>query len=696
MLAEPIRTIDMTGAILPHVACDNEVIRCAAVRALGRNGKEDPRSREVLLGLLRDPDPDVRSDAIEALAPLIQPEDAAVILESLNGDPVREVKLAAIQILVDLQDRNCIPQLRALVLSKCEDSVAWEDEIADWDDWLDVQVASIDALGALGVADSIDDLLAALDDEMGQTLDIPVFRALARMGKQGVIWLVAWVDAGKGLARKRAADALANADPALLRDHLDRLLAADDVALRLLGLSLLSVDAPQAEDITLRDASEHLRCAALRQFGEARPDWVIAALADPSEAVQATALELLPLPLPEYLHNMLTDNMLAWLKTGSVVLASAAASLLPKIAPNRAVDPLTALAVDDDRAIEARIAAIRGLGGHRDPSVTGILQGLLSDRSQQLRLVALHEIKSRAQSGDPEALSCLVQAIDGSLLDEDDAVQPLGAETAADIGMQKEEATGHLRISEDGEILRDSNGEVTDAGGSTLASLQIATPAFEAKSSSNKPKSKRRRVAIEGPDAVAEDLSCVAMDAAAGLVSVRIANAVLSQIDAPQDRARIAAWRALSTGFSTCLEAAQAAPMALSDAQPEVRRYALAVLIGTEQIDKYIQQVLEDSDTLVRADAVAQLRGKRLLDFVTDPAVAVRHAALLVVLNSGGGDAELVTQAIAQVFDSARVDTIAWGLQRSAQMRSEAVHRLADDAASGRDHFVILDALAVG
>lgn len=694
MLADLIHTTDITSAILPHIQSDNEVIRCAAVRALGRNGSDDPRSREVLLGLLHDPDPDVRSDAIEVLAPLIQPEDAAVVLESLIGDPVREVKLAAIQMLVELQDQSCIPQLRALVLSKCEDSVAWEDEIADWDDWLDVQIASINALGTLGVADSLDDLLAALDDEMGQTLDIPVFRALAQMGKQGVIWLVAWVDAGKGLARKRAADALAGADPALLRDHLDRLLAADDAALRLLGLSLLSVDAPQAEDITLRDASEQLRCAALRQFSHARPDWVIAALADPSEAVQATALKLLPLPLPEHLQGMLIDNMLAWLKTGSVVLASVAANLLPKIAAARAVDPLSALAFDGDRAIEARIAAIRSLGGHRDPAVTGILQDLLSDRSQQLRLVALHEIKSRAQSGDRSALTCLVQAVDGSLLDEDDAVQPLEAEAAADVGMQKEEATGNLRISEDGEILRDSNGDVTDAGSSTLASLQIATPAFEAKSSSNKPKSKRRRVAIEGPDAVAEDLSCVAMDAAAGLVSLRVANAVLSQINAPQDRVRIAAWRALTSEFSTCLEAAQAAPMALCDAQPEVRRHALAVLIGTGQIDKFIQQALEDSDTLVRADAVAQLRGKRLLDFVTDPAVAVRHAALFVVLNSD--DAELSAQAIALVFDSARVDTIAWGLQRSALMHSEALRRLTDDAASGRDHFVILDALAVG
>lgn len=292
MLADPIRCEDITTAILGHIQSENEVIRCAAVRALGCYGTADPRSREVLLSLLRDPDPDVRSDAIEALAPLVRRQDAAVILQSLQGDPVREVKLAAIQILVGLEDSTCIPQLRALAKSKCEDAIAWEDEIADWDDWLDVQIAAIDGLGSLGVTDSIEDLLAALNDEMGQTLDIPVFRALAQLGKPGLVWLLASVEAGQGLSRKRAADALAEVDPELLRAHLDQLLQAEEVALRLLGLDFLSVDMPQAEAMAFADPSEQLRCVALRRFAQARPEWVIAALTDPSETVQSTALGL--------------------------------------------------------------------------------------------------------------------------------------------------------------------------------------------------------------------------------------------------------------------------------------------------------------------------------------------------------------------------------------------------------------------
>ncbi|WIY24140.1 HEAT repeat domain-containing protein [Parasedimentitalea psychrophila] len=690
MVADPIRCEDITTAILGHIQSENEVIRCAAVRALGCYGTADRRSREVLLGLLRDPDPDVRSDAIEALAPLACRQDAAVILQSLQGDPVREVKLAAIQILVGLQDQSCIPQLRALAKSKCEDAIAWEDEIADWDDWLDVQIAAIAALGSLGVTDSIDDLLAALNDEMGQTLDIPVFRALAQLGKQGLVQLLASVEGGKGLSCQRAADALAEVDPELLRAHLDQLLQAEEVGLRLLGLELLSEDMPQAEDLAVRDPSEHLRCVALRRFAGARPEWVIAALADPSATVQSTALGLLVLPVPDDLGDMLVDNMQAWLQTGDDVLSLASAKLLPKFAANRAVAVLSAFVVDPSWVIEARIAATRSLGGLCDPAVLDILQLLLADRSQQLRLVALHEIRSRALSGDRQALSYLVRAIDGTLLAEDDAVQPLDLGAAADVGMQQQEGSRNIRISEDGDIL-EAGEEEPDVSGSTLASLQATPLATDEPAVSRSATKKSHRVAVEGPDAVADDLSCAAMAAATGLNAVQIAAAVLDRITAPQDMMRIAVWRLLRADFTTCLETALAAPMALADTVPEVRRNAFAVLVASDQVDKFVLQAIEDSDALLRADAVGHLRGHRLLDFIADPVAGVRQAALTVALN--GADADLKAQAIAQVFETGRVDTIGWGLQRSAEMRSQAQLRLADKTVSGRDHFVILDAL---
>ena len=165
-------TPNAVSAILPYCRNENEVLRSAAIRALASQGAGDTRSRQALLSAILDEDPDVRTDAMHALANEALAKDASVFRTSLEGDPVREVKLAAIHALANLKDEPSVPFLRDLMLSRCEDRVAWEDELGDWEDWLDIQVACIQALGQIGATDMIEDMFDALNDEFGQTLDI--------------------------------------------------------------------------------------------------------------------------------------------------------------------------------------------------------------------------------------------------------------------------------------------------------------------------------------------------------------------------------------------------------------------------------------------------------------------------------------------------------------------------------------------
>ncbi|MEM9778478.1 MAG: HEAT repeat domain-containing protein, partial [Pseudomonadota bacterium] len=169
-------------ALSPWLESQNEVLRCAAIRATSGLCEDVDMQRETLLTALMDPDPDVRTDAMEAFAPLARDGDAGTLLLSLSGDPVREVKLAAIAGLGGLQCPEASGLLRSLARSRAEDQVAWEDEDSDWEDWLDIQIAAIKALGQMGDASAIPDLLAARDDEYGQTLDVQVFEALSLMG----------------------------------------------------------------------------------------------------------------------------------------------------------------------------------------------------------------------------------------------------------------------------------------------------------------------------------------------------------------------------------------------------------------------------------------------------------------------------------------------------------------------------------
>ena len=59
-----------------------------------------------------DPDPDLRADAMAALVRCARPEDAPAIRRSLAGDPVGEVKVAAVQALARLKDGGSVPLLR--------------------------------------------------------------------------------------------------------------------------------------------------------------------------------------------------------------------------------------------------------------------------------------------------------------------------------------------------------------------------------------------------------------------------------------------------------------------------------------------------------------------------------------------------------------------------------------------------------
>ena len=165
--------LDAAAVIARHLQNEDAVTRCLAAKALGNLGGHigSDVAADALVAALMDPDPDVRADAMEALVTCARPHDAAQLRRSLIGDPVQEVKVAALRALARLRDRESIALIRRLALDRAEDTVNWEDTAGMWDDWLVVQIAAIEALGALGAADAIEDLLAARSDEFGQELD---------------------------------------------------------------------------------------------------------------------------------------------------------------------------------------------------------------------------------------------------------------------------------------------------------------------------------------------------------------------------------------------------------------------------------------------------------------------------------------------------------------------------------------------
>ena len=142
-------------ASLSRVAREGvDVHRDLAIKALGRIG--DRAAVPALIEALRDPDEDVRTDAAEALSALADPRAAGPLMESLLGDPCDDVKLNAIAALARLRDPKLTPWLIRLLKGRDEELVWDETEFHEtgWDDWTDIQIKAIEALGELGAIEA--------------------------------------------------------------------------------------------------------------------------------------------------------------------------------------------------------------------------------------------------------------------------------------------------------------------------------------------------------------------------------------------------------------------------------------------------------------------------------------------------------------------------------------------------------------
>jgi len=701
---------DPVPALLRHLGSDNDVIRTGAVRAIAAQAAGgDARARQALLAALMDEDPDVRTDAMAALPGLALPEDAETIRRSLAGDPVREVKHAAIECLVALRDAGSIALLRSLVASRAEDQVAWEDETDAWDDWLDVQIAAIDALGVLQAQDAIQDLLAARDDEYGQNLDEAVFRALARMGAEGAVWLLSVAQTETGAPRKRALAALASADPAAFGDQIDYLLADHSADVRRLALLVLDPASDAARDLVLSDPDADLRRDALLAFGGAVPDLAVACLSDASESVLAAALDLLVLPLDADVQDALPANALAWLEHSGARLAAAAARLLVRLAPELAADPLMRLARSADRPLEARVAAVTALAELRDVAATERLIALLSNETQQVRTVALRGLARRAGAGDAAATEALVLAMGGALLAPDQAVirHDPGA-AAPDAGAPRLDSAAHgpVRISADGEIIADETGGDADAGLSTLAAIQgQARPAElpeapdQAEDTPEETQAKRRkRRAVEGPDEIGCDLQRLALGMAAEVPGAPVAEAVVAATGNESDPIRLAGYQALlslATAGTLPSQGWARAGIGLSDSFPPIRSVAAEAIACNADLHSLLTGCRNDEDAMVRAIAVREAAvGEDIIGALSDPARIVRGAALEHILSAR--DEGMAATCFEALLTAERIDTLADAIAASPPVFLLSCDRLAMQSLPARQVHVLLEALAAG
>lgn len=377
-----------------------DVHRCIAAQALGRIGY--PAAVEPLIEALLDEDEDVRTDAAAALAVLAPPQAGRQLFENLIGDPCTDVKLAAIDALARMKDPQVVPWLRRMVRARDEEIVWDEDEFyaSGWDDWVDVQIKSVEALAELGADEAVSDIVDAMNEEDGQDMTEIAFKALARLGKPGIEALADFLGDGDPRRRRRAAAALAAIDADEAAEPTGRALADSLPEVRLAAARGLAARAPSDArlEALFEDRDAAVRAGIARACGRLHPDRLRALLGDQSGGVQIAALEVMAEAEDARADDILVETLRAKLSAPSSDLVAAGALAFAACAPRAAVDDLTALLGETDKPVEARLGALRGLARIGGETVAQALVDTIGDRERLIRLEAMSALAAIAGS----------------------------------------------------------------------------------------------------------------------------------------------------------------------------------------------------------------------------------------------------------------------------------------------------------
>lgn len=389
--------------------CDYDILRVKAIQGLRTlaPGAEDARL-DSLISALRDDDEDVRVDAAETLGLLKVKKASENLLENLIHDPCGDVKLAAINALVELDAREAAPVMRQLVNSRGEDVVWDEDEMYrdEWDGWLDIQIAAIKALGQFADADAVEPIMLAMHDAEGQDVDVYALEAMAAIGEPALPSLAMCAKSSKRLRRYhtiRVASGLSDeAALPLLQEALDD----KDNDIRLLAFEALLKRAPSVELFgrALEDNNEMVRIAAFDRLDLDEAGYLQQALSDPSPKVQLALIRRLKKNPIDKKDDMVFRALSLMSESDRVEVAANALGVLAAKAPQFVKNELKDLFTDKDGNPDEREqrqwAVVDHLAQSGVPESLDWLEAACRSHSRSVRLKALTTLGHMARKDD--------------------------------------------------------------------------------------------------------------------------------------------------------------------------------------------------------------------------------------------------------------------------------------------------------
>ncbi|MBT7355795.1 MAG: HEAT repeat domain-containing protein [Rhodospirillaceae bacterium] len=454
-----------------------DIHRTLAAQALGQIGGD--QAVDALIKGLLDEDGDVRTDAATALARLADPKADKQLLENLIGDPCPEVKLAAMDALAATANDEVKPWLLRILAGRDEEIVWDEDEFyaTGWDDWVDMQVRSMQALADLGVEDAITGITAAINDDEALDITETAMKSLARIGDSGIKALADYMDDSDERRRRRAASVLSHCDGPVAANAVNRALQDASSAVRLAVAKGLAEKAPTDERLAvlLVDESPEIRAEAVVLCGAQHEERLDLLLDDKDIDVRLAVLDLLS-KHPELTNTpMLGERLRDFLQSPSASIAASAAAAFAAVDPKGAIPELKQKLDQEETTPDIRRGIIRALRIVGDDDALQILTGFVDNEDRQVRLEAMSTIAVLAGEGDwPNAAgNILLDALSGELVPEPEA------EPEEQQGGIKEDDVATAELDGDAEDQDEAPDEAPEANPFPTSTLDAITGAVE-------------------------------------------------------------------------------------------------------------------------------------------------------------------------------------------------------------------------
>ncbi len=426
----------------------DEADRCHALRALG--ALRHAGSVPALVERLYDSDPDVCIDAAGALGRISDPAAIPHLLELLHNHPEGEVRSCVIEALGCFTD----PQVETALLNTAAqrpDNLICDDE---WDDWWDMQLHAVTALGQGRSAKAVPVLRAILEDEESQGIETELLNSLARIGGEGVAVLKQRLLHGSTQERRRAATALGlakdpEAHPLLGEALLDREAEVRSAAIQALAAAG-ACGYLKAILLSLRDPNATVRCAAVEScvrlavLGEQESNLachLLPLLDDSNTMVRSTTIDTLDTLDERQLAVCGTrERITLCLRDANEQVAAAACRFVAHHRVSEARIDLLQIANHRMASAYLRQQAIHALGRLHEPDRRTIdtLHRATRDREQSVQLEALGALTTLSTGATPQAEYALQAVLEAACRPSPPAPQTGHPATAAPPSRQPE------------------------------------------------------------------------------------------------------------------------------------------------------------------------------------------------------------------------------------------------------------------